>query len=246
MAKNRTVVITGGSGDIGSEMVRKFALNGDRVAFSYYSNKERALELQQSLREINPSVSAFYSDIRDTKNITGFYEMVKETYGQTHILINNAAISQQKLFCDISDDEWEEMLSVNLTGTFETTRAFLPDMISNQNGCVLNISSIWGACGGSCETHYSASKAGVIGLTKALAKETAASKIRVNCICAGFIDTQMNKNLTQAEKKAFIEEIPLERSGSCKDVAELAFFLSSNAASYITGQVINVDGGYII
>lgn len=246
MQRSRTVVISGGSGGIGEALVRVFAQNGDRVAFSYLKNESAAMDIQNEMRKINPSVSAFAMDVRDSQSVKNFYEKVKAAYGATHVLINNAAISQQKLFCDITDDEWENMIEINLTGAFKLTRAFLKDMLSAKEGCIINISSIWGVCGASCETHYSASKAGIIGLTKALAKETALCGVRVNAISPGLINTKMNAHLNQADKEAFAEEVPLNREGEPNEVAKAALFLASEGASYITGQNLNVDGGYNI
>ena len=246
MQKSRTVVISGGSGGIGEAMVRAFAQNGDRVAFSYLKNEAAATDIQNEMRKINPSVSAFMMDVRDSQSVKNFYERVKAAYGVTQVLINNAAVSQQKLYCDITDDDWNNMLEINLTGAFKLTRAFLADMLSAKEGCIINISSIWGMCGASCETHYSASKAGIIGLTKALAKETALCGVRVNCISPGLINTKMNAHLSKSDKEAFVEEVPLNRAGEPGEVAKAALFLASDGASYITGQNLNVDGGYNI
>lgn len=243
---NRTVVISGGSGDIGKALVTAFAHNCDRVAFSYMSNKEKASEIEYELTQQGYTVKAFHMDLCDSNSIIDFHNRVEDTFGRTDILINNAAISKIQLFCDITDDDWNDVTNVNLTGAFKLTRAFLPEMISAKCGNILSISSMWGVCGASCEVAYSASKAGLIGMTKALAKEVALSGIRVNAIAAGFIDTKMNEWLSEEEKKAFIEEIPLNRLGSVDDIAKGALFLTSDDASYITGQVINIDGGYNI
>lgn len=243
---NKTVVISGGSGDIGQALVRSYARNNYSVAFSYSSNKQTALKIESELCSEGYNVKAFHMNLRENKSIEDFHTNVLNTFGEAHILINNAAISKIQLFCDITDDDWNEMMDINLTGAFKLTRAFLPEMISAKSGNILNISSMWGVCGASCEVAYSASKAGLIGLTKALAKEVSLSGIRVNAIAAGFIDTKMNNHLSQEEKAAFAEEIPLNRLGSVEDVAKGALFITSDDASYITGQVINIDGGYNI
>lgn len=243
---NRTVVISGGSGDIGKAIVEAFARQNDRVAFSYKSNEKRAIDIQDELCKEGLNVKAFYMDLNDTESIEQFHTAVNKYYGRADILINNAAISEIKLFCDVTDYEWNNMLDVNLTGAFKLTRAFLPEMISEKSGNILNISSMWGVCGASCEVAYSSSKAGLIGMSKALAKELALSNIRVNAIAAGFIDTKMNAHLSEIEKEAFMEEIPLNRLGTPYDVAKGALFITSDDASYITGQVINIDGGYNI
>lgn len=161
-------------------------------------------------------------------------------------LVNNAGIAQQKLFTDITEGNFNKMISVNLTGTFLCSQAVLPSMIHYKSGQIVNISSIWGITGAPCEVHYSAAKAGVIGLTKALAKEVAPSGIQVNCIAPGLIETRMNNNIPADELSKFVDEIPLGRMGDPSEVAELIYFLCSESSDYITGQVISQDGGISI
>ena len=160
------------------------------------------------------------------------------------VIVNNAAISQHKMICDISDSDWDSMLAVNLTAPFKIIRHFSQLMIRKGRGRIINVSSVWGEHGASCETHYSAAKAGLIGLTKAVAKELAPSGILVNCVCPGVIDTDMNNNLSEIDKNALEDEIPLGRIGKAEEVAECVFFLSELSSSYVTGQVISPNGGF--
>ena len=161
-------------------------------------------------------------------------------------IVNNAGVSSSGLFVDISESEWDEMFAINTKGAFLVTKSFLPDMLSRQRGSIVNISSIWGETGAAAEVCYSASKAALIGMTKALAKELAPSGIRVNCVCPGCIDTDMNKCYSDEERAAIAEDIPLGREGTVEEAAHAIEFLSSDAASYITGQVIGVNGGWYI
>ena len=169
-----------------------------------------------------------------------------DTFGRIDVLINNAGVASQGLFTDISDIEWNEVLDVNLNGVFNVTQAVLPYMIRQKSGSIINISSMWGQVGASCEVAYSAAKAGVIGLTKALAKEVGPSGVRVNCIAPGLIETGMNQELTLEDVAAIVDVTPLGRIGSTNDVASSALFLASDESSFITGQVLGVNGGYII
>ena len=162
------------------------------------------------------------------------------------MLINNAGIAESALFTDVTDEMWKRMLDTNLSGAFYASRAVLPNMISKKRGVILNVSSMWGQVGASCEVHYSAAKAGLIGMTKALAKEVGPSGIRVNCVSPGVIDTDMNANLSDSDIEALKNETPLERIGNATDIAEALLFLASDKASFITGQDIGVNGGLII
>ena len=171
---------------------------------------------------------------------------ITDTFGQPDVLINNAGVSSQQLFTDVTEEEYDRIMDTNLKGPFLCTKEVLPGMIYRKSGCIINISSMWGQVGGSCETIYSASKAGLIGLTKALAKEEGPSGIRVNCIAPGVIDTKMNAMHSEETMQALKEETPLERIGTPQDIANAALFLASDQASFITGQVLGVNGGMII
>lgn len=233
----KKVLITGGSGGIGSAIVRLFSQNGYAVYFTYNNSHAEALSLQ---KETN--ATPIKCDLKNSESVSS----LKNAIGSVDILINNAGISQFSLFTDISESDWDNMMDVNLKSAFLVTKTFLPNMISKKWGRIINVSSMWGISGASCEVHYSASKAGLIGLTKALAKEVAPSNVTVNCVAPGIIDTKMNAHLSQEDKKEFEECVPLLRSGKPEEVANAIMFLASDQASYITGVVLPVDGGYTI
>ena len=178
------------------------------------------------------------------KDVQKLVKYTIEKFKSIDILVNNAGISQVKLFTDITDEDWEDMIKNNLNSVFYCTQEVLPTMINKKQGCIINISSVWGMVGGSCEVHYSAAKAGIDGMTKALAKELGPSNIRVNSIAPGIIDTDMNKNITENELENLKEEIPLGRIGYSKDIAKCVKWLSED--EYITGQVISINGGWVI
>ena len=192
------------------------------------------------------NVKAYKCDISDAESVNAVVRAVLKDRKTVDVLVNNAGIAQQKLFTDITDEDWSRMIGVNLSGAFYFTRAVLPSMINEKSGRIINITSMWGETGGSCEVHYSAAKAGLIGMTKALAKETGLSGICVNAVSPGVIETDMMSGFSEADKEALREEIPLSRLGSVEDVANAVAFLCSEKASYITGQVISVNGGIVI
>ena len=236
----RNVIVTGGTRGIGEAISREFIRNGDRVFAVYEKNDIAAQDFAKET-----GVIAIKADVSDSAEIAKvFYEVKK--YGKTDILINNAGISEIKPFADITESDWDRMFAVNAKGAFLMSKAALSDMLIDKKGKIINISSIWGQTGGSCEVHYSASKAAIIGFTKALAKELGLSGICVNCIAPGVIKTDMNAHLSDAEMAELIEEIPLNRIGTPEDVAKTAYFLASDCADYITGQVFGVNGGMLI
>ena len=237
----KTVLITGGSRGIGAAAARRFAAAGYRVAINYYRSREAALALAGELGGI-----ALRADVSDPVQVQDMVDNVLDKFCQLDILICNAGISQQKLFGDLTDGDWRRMFAVNVDGTFYAVRAVLPHMIHRKAGRIVTVSSMWGQVGGSCEVAYSASKAAVIGLTKALAKELGPSGITVNCVAPGVIDTEMNAALTQEDLDVLREETPLGVLGRPEDVAESLFFLSSDAARFITGQVLAPNGGLVI
>ena len=228
----KKVLITGGSRGIGAEAVRQFCKNGYSVTFTYEKNDEKAAELAKET-----GTKAIKCDVSD------YVEVKKANFTDIDILINNAGIAQQKLFTDITEDDWDRMFDVNIKGMFNVTKAVLPDMIHNKWGRIINLSSMWGITGASCEVHYSASKAAVIGFTRALAKEVGPSGITVNCIAPGVIDTDMNKGFDVSELK---EETPLQRIGKVTDIVPSMLFLASDDASFITGQILGINGGIVI
>lgn len=236
-----TVLITGASRGIGAASAREFAAKGWHVVINYNKSEEKAISLA---KELNASV--FRADVSKANEVCEMYNALKNTGIHVNAIVNNAGISHSGLFSDTTEEEWDNIFSVNTKSAFLVSKTFLPDMISRKKGSIVNISSIWGETGAAAEVCYSASKAALIGMTKALAKELALSGIRVNCVCPGCIDTDMNSMYTAEEKAAIAEEIPLGREGSAAEAAHAIEFLSSDAASYITGQVIGVNGGWHI
>lgn len=237
----KTVFITGGSRGIGAEAVRQFAKNGYNVAFTYYKSKEQAEFLSAQTGAL-----AICCDVSKSDEVNKAVNEATQKYGSIDILINNAGIDEFSLFTDITDEAWHRMIDTNLSSAFYTSRAVLPQMINKKDGVIINVSSMWGEVGASCEVHYSVSKAGLIGLTKALAKEVGPSGIRVNCITPGVIDTDMNKNLTKEDIEQLKTDTPLGVIGKTEDIANTILFLCSDGAKFITGQILGVNGGYII
>lgn len=237
----RTVLITGGSRGIGAELVRRFSAGGYQVAFVYHRSREAA---EAVARETGSY--AICADVSSSAEVSRAFLEAKEQLGHVDVLINNAALAGFRLFTEIEDEEWARFMGVNLNGPFYFSRAVLPEMISRKSGSIINISSMWGQVGASCEVHYSAAKAGLIGLTRALAKEVGPSGVRVNCIAPGVIDTEMIASLSEEDRATLREETPLMRLGTPSDVAEAAFFLAGEQASFITGQVLGVNGGFVI
>lgn len=241
----KTVIITGASGGIGSAIADAFCLCGYNVVLGYNSSEGKAKQLKNQLLSKGGSVASFKADVSDSRQAQALVDFAKETFGGADILVNNAGIAQQKLFTDITDEDFTKMFDVNVRSVFNCSRAVLPLMIHNKWGRIVNISSMWGISGASCEVHYSASKAAVIGMTKALAKEVGPSGITVNCVAPGLIDTPMNGNLDKETISQLCEETPVGRIGTPEDVAKAVLFLAGEASSFITGQVLGVDGGFI-
>ena len=240
------VVVTGGSRGIGAAISSLFATKEFNVVINYNNSEKDAKKLCDTLLEQGFSAIPFKADISNPIEAERLVKFAVEKFGNIDVLINNAGISQQKLLTDITDDDWDKMISTNLSGAFYCSRAAAKYMINKKNGSIINISSMWGISGASCEVHYSAAKAGLIVLTKALAKELGPSNIRVNCVAPGLIDTDMNNTLSDDDKAALINETPLCRIGTVSDVAKAVFFLASDDASFITGQSLSVDGGFIL
>ncbi len=242
----KTVIVTGGSKGIGAATAILFAQKGWNVCVNFNESYESASLLCRSLTENGFSVMAQKANVANKMEVD---LMVKETlykFGSLDVIINNAGIAYEGLITDTDEVDFDRIIDVNLKGVFNCCKAVTPAMVSRKSGCIINISSMWGQVGASCEVAYSAAKAGVIGLTKALAKELAPSGITVNCIAPGIIETGMNSNLTVEELNDFVNEVPLGRMGSADEIAEAAYFLSSPAAEYITGQVLGINGGYVI
>ncbi len=244
MPKN--ILITGASRGIGRETARLFAQQGNRVAINYNKSKEKAESLARVLTQNGCEAIAVQADISSRTEVGQMVEKIVQKWGGIDVLVNNAGIAQQKLLQDITEEDWQRMFNINVTGAFFCTQAVLPFMLKKQAGCIINVSSIWGIAGASMECHYSASKAALIGLTKALAKELGPSGIRVNCVAPGVIDTQMNAALSKETLEWLKEETPLGILGRPEDIAQTICFLASPKAGFITGQVLSPNGGFVI
>lgn len=244
MSGRMTALVTGASGAIGYAIARELAAMGHKVALGYAKNKAAAeAHAEEIAREYGAETLALHIDLTDTGSLDAAAESLREQFGDPQILINNGGAEYIGLFQDMTDAELDRIMAADLTGAMKLTKRLLPAMIRGGRGYIVNISSIWGEEGGSCETAYSAAKAGVIGFTKALAKEVAPSGVLVNCISPGFIDTPMNAALTDEDKRGVIESVPCCRAGTAQDVANAAAFLVSGKADYICGASIKVDGG---
>lgn len=237
----KTVLITGGSRGIGKAMVELFSEKGYSVAFTYKKSDEEAKLLSERTGAL-----AIKADNGKSDDILSAVKKVEELFGGVDCLINNASVSSFSLFTDLTLGDWNEMLSVNLTGAFLYSKAVLPYMINKKQGRIINISSVWGLTGSSCEVHYSTTKAALIGMTKALAKELGPSGITVNAIAPGVINTEMNKKLSDEDISLLAEQTPLMRIGEPDEIAKAALFLAGEDASFITGEVLNVSGGFVI
>lgn len=238
--EGKRVIITGGSRGIGAACVRRFREEGARVAFIYNRSEDAALALSREVGAI-----AIKGDVSQT-SVQKAMEIAMNAVGGVDVLINNAGVAQFKLFDEISDAEWDQMIETDLGGAFRCSRAVAAAMVRQKSGAIVNLSSMWGETGASCEAHYSAAKAGVIGLTKSLAKELGPSGIRVNCITPGAVKTDMNAALSAEDVRALADETPLGRLGEPEEIAACAAFLASDQSSFITGAVIPVNGGFVI
>ena len=242
----KTVIITGASKGIGAAMAILFARKGYNVVIGYNESYQLAKMLSSSLS------SQGYNVVPIKVNVANKLEtdiLIKEAvykFGSVDVLINNAGVAFNALITDTEEFDSDKIFDVDLKGVFNCCKSVTPVMVNQKSGRIINISSMWGQVGASCEVAYSAAKAGVIGLTKALAKELAPSGITVNCIAPGLIDTSMNSNISVEDLNAFVEDIPLGRMGTAEDIAETALFLASEGADYITGQVLGVNGGYVM
>ena len=242
----KTVVITGSSRGIGRACAILFAKNNYNVIINYNKSKKLAEDLFNDLKEAGYSVDIFKADISNRFEANSLINYCIGKFGKIDVLINNAGISQNKLFTDITDDDWNEMMGTNLNGIFYTTQKALQYMLPECSGKIINISSIWGMVGGSFEVHYSTSKAAIIGMTKSLAKELGPSNIQVNCIAPGVIQTDMLNGIDEEIIEGLREETPLMRIGTVDDIANCALFLASDKSDFITGQVISPNGGFVI
>ncbi|MBR3863770.1 MAG: SDR family oxidoreductase [Clostridia bacterium] len=235
----KTLLITGASKGIGEQIARAFFANGYNVVINYNKSEERALKLAQELNTF-----AFKADVSDYNQAKALVDFTCSKYGRIDVLVNNAGIAlPQAVIQDTTENDFNNIVGVNLKGAYNCSKLVIDKMLSQGSGNIINISSIWGQVGASCEVLYSMTKAGLIGFTKALAKELAPSNIRVNAVAPGFISTDMNAHLSQDDVNEFLQSVPLGRAGSAAEVAKAVLFLASDDASYITGHVLSVNGG---
>ncbi len=237
----KVVLVTGGSRGIGKAICEKFAKEGYTVAVNYEKSEEKANSLAEKI-----GGRAYRADVSNYEEVSSMFDKIERELGNVDILINNAAISVVGVFQDCTDEEWERIFGVNVKGVFNCCKRAVGNMLKKQSGSIVNISSIWGVTGGSCECHYSATKAAVVGYTKAMAKELGPSGIRVNCVAPGAVDTDMNAHLSKEDWEEIEEETPLCKTGSADEIAEAVYFAASEKASYMTGAVLNVNGGMVI
>ena len=241
---NKVIIVTGASKGIGREIAKKLAEKGYLIIANYNKSEKEILELKKELEKEKINIEIFKADVSKREETKKLVEYTINKFGKVDVLINNAGISQFKEFTQITDNDWQNMINTNLNSAFYMTQECCKNMIHNKNGCIINISSIWGLVGSSCEVHYSVSKAGIDAMTKSLAKELGPSNIRVNSIAPVIIDTEMNKNLDKEEINQIKEEIPLEKIGKTIDIEKCIEWLIED--EYTTGQIISINGGWVI
>lgn len=241
----KVALVTGGAKGIGAAICRALAEDGYCVAVNYNTSQTEAQALKNELSTLT-EIEIFKADVSDSACVNEMFNNIEKAFGGVDVLINNAGISQQALFTDITDNMWQMMIGTNLTGAFNCCRRALPYMINQKNGIIVNVASMWGEVGASMEVHYSAAKAGLIGLTKALAKEVGLSGVRVNAVSPGVVLTDMMAQFSESDREALRDETPLNRLGTPEDIANTVAFLCSDKAEFITGQVIPVNGGFVI
>lgn len=240
----KTVLVTGGAQGIGRAVVELMAVNGYEVVLNYYRSEKEANEIKKTLEQKGCRIEIFKANVAKRNEVKNLVAFALEKFGKIDVLVNNAGISQIKPFMEVTDQDWEEMIQTNLTSVFYVSQEVLIPMLHVKQGSIINISSVWGLIGASCEATYSAAKAGVDGLTKALAQEFGLSNIRINSIAPGATDTKMNQELTKEEKENLEKEIPLGRMAKPEEIASVVKWLAED--QYITGQVISPNGGWII
>ena len=238
----KTVIVTGGSRGIGAAIVKELASFGYNVVLDYNKSEEAAKKIQKELKEKGINIEIFKADVSKREEVKELIKFTLDKFKNIDVLINNAGIDQIKPFTDITDEDWNKIMQVNLNSVFYCSQEVLENMIHNKKGCIINISSIWGREGASCEVHYSCSKAAVDGLTRALAKELGPSNIRVNSIAPGLVDTDMNKNVTEEDIQELKKEIPLGRMAKPEEIAKSVKWLIED--EYVSGQIISVNGGW--
>lgn len=244
MLPNKVILVTGGSRGIGANVVQELSKQGYTVIMNYNKSEEQANKIKNELGNNGIHIDIVKADISKRNEVKNLINFIIEKYEHIDVVINNAGISQIKLFTEITDEDWNKMLQTNLTSAFYVTQEAVPSMIQQKSGCIINISSVWGIVGASCEVHYSVAKAGLDGMTKALAKELGPSNIRVNSIAPGIINTEMNKELSEQELENIANEIPLEKIGYPHSITNCVKWLIED--DYTTGQIISVNGGWVI
>jgi len=240
----KTIIVTGGSRGIGATIVKELAKEKYNVVLNYNNSEEAAKQIQKELEEQGIKIEIFKADVSKREEVKALVKFALDKFKNIDVLINNAGIAQVKPFVDITDEDWQKMMQVNLNSVFYCTQEVLGNMIHNKKGCIINISSIWGITGGSCEVHYSVTKSGIDGMTKALAKELGPSNIRVNSIAPGAIMTDMNADCTEEEIQEINNQIPLGKFGETIDIAKCVKWLIED--NYTTGQIISPNGGWVI
>lgn len=239
----KTALVTGGSRGIGRAIALALAIEGANVIINYTSNEESAAKVVEEIESLNVKAVAVKANVSNVEEINKMMDKIEETFGGVDILVNNAGVTRDNLFIRMKEEDWDQVMDINLKGVFLCSKAVVRKMIKQKYGRIINLSSVVGVVGNPGQANYCASKAGVIGFTKSLAKEIAVKNITVNAIAPGFIETDMTKVLPENVKESMLEVIPMKKYGKPEDIANLVVFLSSEDANYITGQVINVDGG---
>lgn len=243
---SKTVLITGATGGIGRAETRLFAQRGWNVAAAYHTARQKAEQLCAELCAEGWQAAALQADVADREEAFSLVRRAQELFGPLDVLVNNAGISQVGLFTDLSEADWRQICGVNLDGAVYCSQAAAKDMVRRKSGVIIQTSSMWGEVGASCEVAYSVTKAALMGLTRALAKELGPSGIRVNCISPGVIDTEMNRRLSPQDMRELADETPLQRIGTPEEVARAVYFLASDEAAFVTGQVLGCSGGFIV
>ena len=246
MEERKVAFITGGSRGIGKEVATKFAENGYNIVINYVSDKTDVEQLRNEWESKGVKTLILKADVTKAEEVENVVKTAIDTFGKIDVLVNNAGITRDNLLMRMSEEEFDKVIETNLKGTFIVTKAVTKYMMKKRNGSIVNLSSVVGVAGNAGQCNYSASKAGVIGFTKSVAKELASRNIRANAVAPGFIETDMTAVLSDAVKENIHNQIPLKRMGSAKEVANLIYFLGSDESSYITGKVINVDGGMVM
>ncbi len=244
--ERKVALVTGGSRGIGKEVAKEFAKNGYNLAINYVSDNTNVEELQKEFKELGAESLFIKTDVTNFNDCENMAKSIIEKFGRIDVLVNNAGITKDNLLIRMKEEDFDKVININLKGTFNVTKNIVPYMIKQKLGNIVNISSVVGVVGNAGQCNYSASKAGIIGFTKSLAKELASRNIKVNAVAPGFIKTDMTDVLSDTVKENINSQIPLKRMGTADEVAKVVYFLASDASSYITGQVINVDGGMVM